>query len=197
MTESTNPITPDPTQKAAETAATTPSAPHVGHATPGTGTPATPGTGTPQPGDHVPGTEKAVDEIKVKAEELFELIKKNAGPLFSDLRAKVEPLLADLKEKAPQYLDQAKQKAQPLINDVSAKIDEVRNKNSQPTGAGADDVQTAAKTVSDPGVSTPGETSAASTGGTTSSVADAHQPGTSVDGTPGTPGTTGTTGPKN
>lgn len=131
------------------------------------------------------GTEKAIDEIKVKAEELFDLIKKNAGPLFNDLKSKVEPLIADLKEKAPHYVEQAKQKAQPLIDDVSAKLDEVRNKNASPAGAASDDVQNASQTVTNPGVSTPGESSAASSGGTTASVAEAHKPGTNVDGTPG------------
>ena len=91
----------DPTAKAVETASTTTSE---------------------------PGTEKAIDEIKAKAEELFEMVKRNAGPFFNDLKAKVEPLIADLKETAPQYVEQAKQKAQPLIDDVSAKIDEVRGK---------------------------------------------------------------------
>lgn len=130
------------------------SEPHVpdtssGSPTPVSGPPAAAGSGASGNEGTTPGTEKSIDEIKNKAEELFGLIKENAGPLFNDLKAKVEPIIAEIREKAPQYAQQAKdkagplaqqlkEKATPLIEDVQSKIGEARGKSTEPPAAASD-----------------------------------------------------------
>lgn len=121
-------------------------------------------------------TDKPIDDLKHKAEELFETVKKNAGPMFNDLKAKLEPIISEIKEKAPQYAQQAKEKAgpyaqqakekvqpyaqqlkekaAPLIEDVTSKIDEVRGKSTPPPAADADPA-TQADVTDPPGSETP------------------------------------------